>query len=72
VQHEVVAQAGDRDVVELERAEATEDREDAIRAALERAGGREELAGDEKAARVLVGDLHREHATAGRAPRVRL
>jgi hypothetical protein len=58
VHHEVVAEAGHRDRVELERAEPAEDREDCIRAALERARRREELPGKEKAARVLFGDLH--------------
>jgi len=68
VQHEVVAEAGHRDRVELERAEPADDREHCIRAALERARRREELPGDEKAARVLFGDLHLGDATAGPAP----
>jgi hypothetical protein len=65
VQHEVVADAGYSDRVELERAEPAEDREDCIRATFERARRREELAGDEKAARVRVGDRHLGDAIAG-------
>jgi len=43
-----VVPAGDCDRVELDRPEFPEDREDCIRAALERARRREELPGDEK------------------------
>ena len=68
VQHEIVIPAGDRDRVELDRPELPEDREDRVRAALERARRREELPGDEKAARVLFADLHRADATATEGP----
>ena len=58
VQHEVVTPAGDGDRVELHRPPAAEDLERAVLASLERARGREHLARDEKAARILRGDLH--------------
>jgi len=62
VQGEVVAPAGDRERVELERAEPADDLHHRIRAAHERARGREEVPGDEKAACGLGGDLHRADA----------
>ena len=58
VQHEVVRAAGNRDRVELDRAEPAEDLEHGIGASLERSRWCEEAPGDEKAARGLSGDLH--------------
>ena len=63
VQHEVVAPTGDRQGVELDRAESAEDLEHGLWAALERSRRREEVPGDEKAARGLGGDLHAKDAS---------
>ena len=63
VQHEVVAPAGDRDRVELDRAEPAEDLEHGVEASLERSRRREEVPGDEKTARGLGGDPHAEDAS---------
>ena len=60
VQHEVVAPAGDRDRVELDRPERPEDLEHPVEAPRERPRGREEVARDEKATRRLSRDLHLE------------
>ena len=45
-QDEVVVPAGDLERVELERAEAVDDPQDALRLGRQRAGGREEVAQD--------------------------
>ena len=58
VQHEVVCAAGNRDGVELDRAEPAEDLEHRIGASLERSRRCEEAPGNEKAARGLSGDFH--------------
>ena len=68
VQDEIVVPTGDSDRVELDRPELPQDREHGVRAALERARRREEVPRDEKAARVLFGDLHRADATATEGP----
>ena len=62
VQHEVVAPTGDRERVELDRAESAEDLEHGVGASLERSRRREEVPGDEKTARGLGGDPHAEDA----------
>jgi hypothetical protein len=58
VQHEVVASTGNRERVELDRAELAEDLEHGVGAALERPGGREKVPGDEKTASGLSGNRH--------------
>ena len=58
VQHEVVAPAGDRDRVELDRPELPEDLEHPVEASRERPRRREEVPRDEKATRRLSSDLH--------------
>ena len=63
MQHEVVAPTGNRERVELDRAELAEDLEHAVEASLERARRREEVPGYEKTARGLSGDLHLEDAS---------
>jgi len=63
VQHEVVAPTGNRERVELDRAELAEDLEHGVGASLERSRGREELPGNEKAARGRGGGPHREDAS---------
>jgi hypothetical protein len=63
VQHEVVAPAGNRDRVELDRPEATEDLENPVGAAVERPRWREKVAGNEKTACGLGGDPHPEDAS---------
>jgi hypothetical protein len=66
VKHEVVVAPGDRDRVELDRAELADDLEHRLRAARERARGREEVARDEKAPRRLGPDLHLEDTSSAR------
>src|SRR5439155_9918298 len=63
VQHEVVVPAGNRERVELDRAELAEDLEHGAGASLERPRRREEVPGDEKTARGLSGDPHPEDAS---------
>ena len=63
MQHEVVAPTGDRQRVELDRAESSEDLEHGVGPSLERSRRREEVPGDEKAARGLSGDPHAEDAS---------
>ena len=63
MQHEVVAPAGDGERVELHRPPATEDLERAVSTSLERPRGREHLARDEKATRILRRDLHARDAS---------
>jgi len=63
VQHEVVAPTGNRERVELDRAELAEDLEHGVGASLERSRRREEVAGNEKTARGFSGDLHPEDAS---------
>ena len=58
VQHEVVAPAGDRDRVELDRPELPEDLEHPVEASRDRPRRREEVPRDEKATRRLSSDLH--------------
>jgi hypothetical protein len=58
MEHEVVAPAGDRDRVELDRPELPEDLEHPVEASRERPRRREEVPRDEKAARRLSSDLH--------------
>ena len=60
VQHEVVVSAGDRDRVELDRAELPEDLHHPVETSPERPCRREEVPRDEKATRRLGGDLHVE------------
>jgi hypothetical protein len=60
VEDEIVVSARDRDRIELDGAPALEDLEHAL-PALERAGGGEEVAGDEEASRRFGGDLHGAH-----------
>jgi len=60
VQHEVVAPAGGRDRVELDRPEHPEDLEHRVEASRERPRRREEVPCDEKATRRLSSDLHLE------------
>lgn len=60
MQYEVVAPAGDRERVELDRAEPAEHVEHGAGAALEQPRRREEVARDEEAAGGLGGDLHAE------------
>ena len=64
VQHEVVAPAGNRERVELDRAELAEDLEHGVGASLERPRRREAVPRDEKTAGGLGGDLHPADATA--------
>src|SRR5436190_16439121 len=59
VQHEVMAPAGDRDRVELDRPELPEDLEHPVKAR-ERPRRREEVPRDEEATRRLSSDLHPE------------
>ena len=49
---------GDRERIELDRAETTEDLEHGVRSSLERPRGSERVARDEKAACGLSSDLH--------------
>ncbi len=63
MQHEVVGPTGDRERVELDRAEPAEDLEHRVGASLERTRRREEVPGDEKAPRGLGSDLHAEDAS---------
>ncbi len=63
MQHEVVAPAGDRDRVELDRPELPEDLEHPVEAPRERPRRREEVPGNEKATRRLSSDLHLEDAS---------
>ena len=63
VQHEVVAPTGDRQGVELDRAEPAEDLEHGLGASLEGSRRREEVPGDEKTARGFGGDPHAEDAS---------
>ena len=58
MQHEVVASPGDREGIELDRAELAEHVAHGIEAPLERSRRREEVPGDEKAPRSFSGDLH--------------
>jgi hypothetical protein len=62
VEHEVVGSTCNCDRVELDRAQTLEDFEYRIRASLERARRREPVACDEKAPRVLGGDVHARDA----------
>ena len=62
VQHEVVAATGDRERIELDRAESAEDLEHGVRSSLERTRRRERVARDEKATCGLSGDPHAEDA----------
>ena len=64
VQDEVVGATGNRERIELDRAEAAEDFQHRVGAPLERTRGRERVVCDEKAARGLGGDLHRRNANA--------
>ena len=64
VQHEVVAPPGDRDRVELDGAEPSEDLEDGLRTSLHGPSRREELPGDEEPASFLRGDFHGADASA--------
>ena len=59
VQDEVVGATGDRERIELDRAETTEDLEHRVRSSLERTRGSERVARDEKAACGLGSDPHR-------------
>ena len=63
VQHEVVASTGDREGIELDRAESAEDLEHGLGTSLEGSRRREEVPGDEKTARSLSGDSHREETS---------
>ena len=63
MQHEVVASTGDRQGVELDRAESSEDLEHGVEPSFERSRRREEVPGDEKAPRSLSGDPHAEDAS---------
>jgi hypothetical protein len=63
VQHQVMVPAGDRDRVELDRAELAEDFEHGVEAPLERPRRREEMPGNEKTARGRGVYLHPEDAT---------
>ena len=58
VQDEVVGAAGDRERIELDRAEPAEDLEHGVRSTLERPRGSERVARDEKATCGLGSDLH--------------
>jgi hypothetical protein len=58
LQHEVVAPAGDRDRVELDRPELPKDLEHPVETSRERPRRREEVPRDEKATRRLGSDLH--------------
>ena len=58
VQDEVVGATGNRDRIELDRAEAAEDLEHRVRSSLERTRRRERVAGDEKATCGLSRDPH--------------
>src|SRR5262249_9375317 len=71
VQEEVVVAPGDRERVELDRAEPRQDLEDGARAALERPRRREEVPRDEKPARSLSARPHREDASAPTCPTAR-
>ena len=58
VQHEVVSPTGDRERIELDRTEPTEDLEHGLRSSRERTRRREHLARDEEATCGLGRDLH--------------
>jgi hypothetical protein len=58
MQHEVVAPAGDRERIELDRPELAEDFEHGAGASLERSRRRKEVPGDEEATRGFGTDLH--------------
>ncbi len=60
VQHEVVVAAGDRQRVELDRAEPPKDLEHRLRTALDGSRGREQVARDEEPSCDVGGDLHRD------------
>ena len=63
VQHEVVAPAGNRERIELERAQAAEDPEHGVLSSLERTRRRERVTRHEEAACGLGGDPHAEDAS---------
>ncbi len=58
---------GNRERIELDRAETTEDLEHGLRPSLERTRGSERVARDEKATCGLGGDPHAEDASRWRA-----
>jgi hypothetical protein len=64
VQHEVVGPAGDRERIELDRPQPTEDLEYRFQPALERARRREPVARHEETTCGLCTDLHTEDAIA--------
>src|SRR4051794_33895141 len=72
VQHEVVVAARDRDRIELDRPELSEDLEHAVEASRERPRGREEVPRNEKAARLLSTDLHTQDTSRVRVDRARV
>ena len=63
VQHEVVAPTGNRERIELDRAQSAEDIEHGVWSSLERTRRRERVARDEEATRGLGSDLHAEDAS---------
>ena len=63
VEHDVVASARSRDRVVLDGAEPAEEVDYGVGPALQRPGGRQQVARDEKAARVVRRDLHGRDAT---------
>jgi hypothetical protein len=65
MQDEIVRATGDRDRIELDRAETAEDLQHGVRPTLERARGSERVVCDEKATRVLCTDPHVETLTGG-------
>ena len=71
VEHEVVVASGNREGVELDRAESTEDLEHGVGASLERTRRRERVARDEKATGGLGRDPHAGDAIRRRAESVR-
>ena len=70
MQHEVVASTGDRQWVELDRAESLEDLEHCVEPSFERARRSEEVPGDEKAPRSLSGDPHAEDVSYAFSPEI--
>ena len=69
VQEEIVGAPGDRERIELDRAQATEDLEHGVRPSLERPCWSKRVARDEKAACGLSSDAHAETLTSRQASR---
>ena len=67
MQDEVVGATGNRERIELDRAETTEDLEHGLRPSLERTRGSERVARDEKATCGLGSDSHQRTLIGGPA-----